>query len=80
MRIIISLLMVCLSLAACNVRESLVTGGRYAMDSTQLIAKGKTLADAYGNCVPQQVLKDMNEEEFRAWQAYLKLVSARAGR
>lgn len=74
MKIVISGLMVCLSMVACNVRESKETGGRYAADTARLIAKGKELAgkSGLGNCLPLQTLKDMNEEDLRAWQAYLR--------
>lgn len=74
MKNVISGLMVCLSMAACNIRESKETGGRYAMDTAQLIAKGKELAGKsnHGNCLPLQVLKDMNEEDLMAWRAYLR--------
>lgn len=72
MKIVISGLMVCLSMAACNIRESKETGGRYATDPAQLVAKGRELAGNYGNCLHWQALEKMNEEDLKAWQAYLK--------
>ena len=80
MKIVISGLMVCLSMVACNIRESKETGGRYAANPTQLVAKGKELAGNYGNCLHWQALEEMNEEELRAWQAYLKATESVAER
>jgi hypothetical protein len=54
-------------MAACNIRESKETGGRYATDPAQLVAKGKELAGNYGNCLHWQALEEMNEEELKAW-------------